>query len=433
VAQPKNLVVLCDGTANQVSLYSHTNLVRLARCLDKSAGPAKRQVVFYDPGLGTEGSPAALTWVGRQVTQLLGLMFGYGLSKNIADAYAFLMWNYEPGDRIYIFGFSRGAYTARALVGLLERVGLLEKGCESLIHYAIKYYHQGNDHQLNFFKQRFSRTYTLTWGELGVKEANHKDKPSKGVIPVHFLGVWDTVKSVGILRWQVILPDTNWLPNMINGRHAVAIDEKRSQYRPLLWDSDTNDKHEAQEDIRKSNFQTCLHQDVQTEWFSGVHADVGGGYGLPARLEKKLTKLHLKIKTIEWDLLPMYRKKGDDKSVNDCIKKKRVYNDRLQKIETRKRQETALAYVSLKWMLEAAEKHGLLLDRDEVARTPQTVMPDARRHNPLLPLWWILGWWKRKIPEGAIVHSLPLATKPDLSEAPEVDTAKQSKPVDSEH
>jgi len=432
MAQPKNIVVLCDGTANQVSVYSHTNLVRLARCMDKTASVDKRQLVFYDPGLGTEGSPAALTWVGRQVTKLLGLMFGYGLSKNIADAYAFLMQNYEPGDRIYIFGFSRGAYTARALVGLLERVGLLEKGCESLIHYAIKYYRQGDDHQLNFFKKRFSRTYTLTWGELGIQDAKHKDKPSKGVIPVHFLGVWDTVKSVGMLRWQVILPDTNWLPNMIHGRHAVAIDEKRSQYRPQLWDSDTNEHHEEQEELRKSNFQTCLHQDVQTEWFSGVHADVGGGYGLPARLEKQQNKIKLTIKHIEWDLLPQYRKRGADKLVDDCIKQKRALNERLEQIETRELKETALAYVSLKWMLEAAERYGLLLDSVEVTRNPQTLSPDAKLHNPLLPLWWLLGWWKRKIPEGAIVHSERIS-RPDVSNAPKVAVAKESKPVDSEH
>jgi len=409
VAQPKNLVVLCDGTNNQVTLYSHTNLVRVARCMDKQASADKRQMVFYDPGLGTEGSPAALTWLGRQVTKLLGLMFGYGLSKNIADAYGFLMENYEPGDRIYVFGFSRGAYTARALVGLLERVGLLEKGCESLIHYAIKYYHQGNDHQLNFFKQRFSRTYSLKWGEVGIQDDKHKDRPSKGVIPVHFLGVWDTVKSVGILRWQLKLPDTIWLPNMVNGRHAVAIDEKRSQYRPLLWDSDTNDQHEEQEDLRKSNFQTCLHQDVQTEWFSGVHADVGGGYGLPARLEKKQQKIKSDIKAIEWDLLPQYRKKGEDKLVDECLNKKRVLNEQLEEIETRELKETALSYVSLQWMLEAADKHGLLLDSVEVTRNPLTLTPDAKLHNPLLPIWWILGWWKRKLPEGAKVHTTQAA------------------------
>jgi uncharacterized protein (DUF2235 family) len=106
---------------------------------------------------------------------------------------------------IYIFGFSRGAYTARALTGLLQRVGLVERGCDNLIPYAVRYFQARDDHQLNFFKQRFSRTYHLLWREVvpdidqipALKEK--ANRPSRGVIPVHFLGVWDTVKSIGVL------------------------------------------------------------------------------------------------------------------------------------------------------------------------------------------------------------------------------------------
>lgn len=398
MGQSKNIVVLCDGTANQVTIYSHTNLVRLARRLDKTTSKDRRQVMFYDPGLGTAGAPGALTQVGKVVTKLLGLAFGYGLSKNLADAYSFLMKNYEPGDRIYIFGFSRGAYTARALTGLLGRVGLLERGCESLIPYAIKYYHNSDDHQLNFFKKRFSRTYALKWRDVSseIKDTNLADKASKGVIPVHFLGVWDTVKSVGILRWQVTLPDTDWLPNMINGRHAVAIDEKRSQYQPVLWDSDTNEDHEAQKERRKSNFQTCLHHDVETKWFPGVHADVGGGYGLPAKLEKELINIKKELKEIEWEKLPVARKANDKENEDKFKKEKKDLEDRIKEIKKVEEDEAALAYISLKWMIEAAEDHGLLLDKVVVAKDPQVVNPNAKLHNPLFPFWWILGWRKRR-------------------------------------
>jgi uncharacterized protein (DUF2235 family) len=401
MGQSKNIVVLCDGTANQVTIYSHTNLVRLARRLDKTTSKDRRQVMFYDPGLGTESAPGALTSLGKAVTKFLGLAFGYGLSKNLADAYAFLMQNYEPGDRIYIFGFSRGAYTARALTGLLGRVGLLERGCESLIPYAIKYYHTSNAHQLNFFKKRFSRTYALKWRDVisEIKDTHLADRPSNGVIPVHFLGVWDTVKSVGILRWQVTLPDTDWLPNMINGRHAVAIDEKRSQYQPVLWDADTNSNHEDQTERRKSNLQTCLHHDIETKWFSGVHADVGGGYGLPAKLEKELIKIKIRLKELDWEKLPLARKANDNVNEDKFKKEKKELEDRIKEIKNIEEEETALAYVSLKWMIEAAEVHGLLLDKKKVAKDPQIENPNAMLHNPLFPFWWILGWRKRRATE----------------------------------
>ena len=377
----RNIVVLCDGTANQVNIYSQTNVLRLARLLQKGTVNGRRQIVFYDPGLGTEGAPGALTAVGRAVTKFLGLTFGYGLKKNLADAYAFLVQHYEPGDRIYIFGFSRGAYTARALTGLLQRVGLLERGCESLIPYAIRYFHARDGHQLNFFKQRFSRTYPLLWRDVvpGIDNipglAERANRLSRGVIPVHFLGVWDTVKSVGTLRRRVVLPDTEWLPNMINGRHAVALDEKRSQYKPELWDCDTDNGHDQRRELKgERRFQTCLHADVETMWFSGVHSDVGGGYGLSAKREKELINL-----------------------------RQRPTRPTPEELQERER-EVGLAHISLRWMMDAAERHGLLFDPQVLTDEPLTPNPGATLHNSLLPYWWLLGWSRRRRPDGAQVH-----------------------------
>lgn len=414
-AAGKNIVVLCDGTANQVSVYSRTNVVRLARRLAKTPDDGgNRQVVFYDPGLGTESAPGALTTVGKSVTKLLGLAFGYGLSKNLADAYAFLVQHYEPGDRIYIFGFSRGAYTARALTGLLGRVGLLERGCDSLITYAVKYYRARDDHQLNFFKQRFSRTYPLKWRQMihGIDDSpleKKADSPSRGVIPVHFLGVWDTVKSIGTLRRQIMLPDTDWLPNMINGRHAVAIDEKRSQYKPEIWQADTDDGHGDRVKARAWRRQTCLHQDVETMWFTGVHADVGGGYGLTARLERKLIRARKRLTEIEWRKLPEARQAGDN-DAEDRLKKLRdgirAEIGELEKIQT---EETGLAYFPLAWMVEAAKEHGLRFNGDVLKKDEQLLAGEIREgapklHNPLFPCWWVLGWKRRTIPPGAQIH-----------------------------
>lgn len=381
-AGAKNIVVLCDGTANQVNILSQTNVLRLARLVQKTGGD-QRQVVFYDPGLGTEGAPGALTPVGRKVTKFLGLAFGYGLKKNLSDAYAFLVQHYEPGDRIYIFGFSRGAYTARALTGLLQRVGLLERGCENLIPFAIRYFQVQDNHQLNFFKQRFSRTYHLAWRDVapGIEQIPALQKkagrPSRGVIPVHFLGVWDTVKSIGTLRRQIVLPDTEWLPNMINGRHAVALDEKRSQYQPELWESDTDAGHAARVEARRRPnlpLQTCLHADVETMWFSGVHSDVGGGYGLSVEREREL-----------------FLKRTSASKPSD------------EELAARKA-EVGLAYISLGWMMDAAAKHGLVFDKDVLAEEPLTPDERATLHNPLLPFWWILGWSRRTLPPGAQIH-----------------------------
>lgn len=400
----KNIIVLCDGTSNHASVYSETNVVRIAERLDKTIdAEGRRQIVFYDPGLGTEDAPGAFTFVGRAISKILGLAFGYGLSKNLADAYTFLMQNYEPGDRIYIFGFSRGAYTARALTGLLGRIGLMDQGCYSLIPYAIRYYHKGNAHQLNFFKKRFSRTYSLKWSEVipdieKTSLSNIKDKPSRGVIPVHFLGVWDTVKSVGILRFQVTLPDTDWLPNMINGRHAVAIHEKRSQYQPELWFADTNGNHDYEREKRKRNLQTCLHLDVKTKWFPGVHADVGGGYGLTGKLEKQLIKIREKIDDISWEKLPQAVKEEIEKFKEER-KRLREQENNLKLLEEN---ETALAYSSLKWMTEAAAAQGLLFNQKKIQADNEKIdNPNAKIHNPLLPFWWMLGWKKRAYERGA--------------------------------
>ena len=394
---PKNIIVLCDGTANQATVYTETNVVRIAEMLDKKDNIDSRQVLFYDPGLGTESTPGALTYIGQSITKFLGLAFGYGLAKNLADAYAFLMQNYEPGDRIYIFGFSRGAYTARALTGLLGRVGLLDRGCNSLIPYAIKYYREGNSYKLNLFKKRFSRTYALKWGEVIAEPQNDLiEKDSKGVIPVHFLGVWDTVKSIGLMRRKATLLDTDWLPNMINGRHAVAIDEKRSQYQPELWHSDTDSDHKVRKEERKSNLQICLHQDVKTLWFPGVHADVGGGYGLTANLEKELIQIKVELKKIDWELLPKARRDLDTVKVTKFEKLKKVFEDRKKRIEQNLHIETALAYNSLEWMTEAAKKFGLLFEKE---KKKDIKIENPKQHNPLKPFWWILGWKTRPLPK----------------------------------
>src|SRR5262245_49836813 len=136
---PKNIVICCDGTGNEYG-QNNSNVIKLYQALRRDAD----QTAYYHPGVGTMGAKSALTVAGKAWTKFRGLAFGYGLSENIADAYQYVMRTFEPDDRIFIFGFSRGAYTARALCGMLQMFGLLTRGNEGLIPYAIRLF-KSND------------------------------------------------------------------------------------------------------------------------------------------------------------------------------------------------------------------------------------------------------------------------------------------------
>ena len=234
----RNIVVCCDGTGNEYG-KKNTNVVEVYKTLDLEY--PEKQIAYYDPGVGTMGDPALSTGVGKTVNKGLGLAFGRGMTRNMEDAYRYIMNSYRKGDRLFLFGFSRGAYTARALAGMIHKMGLLKKGSENLIPYALKLYKKHPETPdewriVNGFKKTFAR-------------------PCK----VHFMGVWDTVKSVGWFRRRVTLDFTMNNPSIRYGRHAVAIDEKRSQYRTNLWGSKNR-------------------SDFREVWFAGVHSDVGGSY-----------------------------------------------------------------------------------------------------------------------------------------------------------
>src|SRR2546422_3343383 len=233
----KNIVICCDGTGDQFG-EQNSNVVKLYQTLVSNAS----QIPYYHPGVGTMGTRNALTSIGKWWTRKIGLAFGYGISDNIADAYQFLMRAFEPGDQVYVFGFSRGAYTARALCGMLHVVGLLTQGNEALIPYAIRMIKRKRiDFQVaGDFKQTFSRDC----------------KP-------HFVGVWDTVGSVGWVYDPVRFPFTRATknPDLNIVRHAVSIDERRAFFRQNSF----GEPHDA-------------HQDVKEVWFAGVHSDVGGSY-----------------------------------------------------------------------------------------------------------------------------------------------------------
>ena len=251
---PKNIVLCLDGTANQLKAKGNTNVVRLYELLDLSDPDV--QVAYYDPGVGTFGAKGAVTPIARWFTKILGLAFGYGLRTNLAEAYTYLMQTYRPDDRVFLFGFSRGAYTARALCGMTHRAGLLRPGAENLVPYAVNVYarskrewDEGDWVQID----KFARVFSV---EAGRGRS----------LPVHFVGIWDSVKAAGILRWNLKWPYTRQLSNVATVRHAVSIDENRRPYREYLV--------QAREE----------GPNTREVWFAGTHSDVGGSFEDDRRL-----------------------------------------------------------------------------------------------------------------------------------------------------
>ncbi len=227
---PKNIIVCCDGTGNEYG-KENTNVVKLYEAIVRD----EQQIAFYDPGVGTFGILGRE--LGRRVGIVLGRAFGAGLQQNIEDAYRYLMNRYEPRDKLFLFGFSRGAFTVRALAGMLNRCGLLEKGSTNLIPYASRIYNNAKRHSI---APGFKRTYC------------HECHP-------HFIGVWDTVGSIGWF-WGRKFFDATLHKDVGHAYQAVSIDEQRRQFPPSLW------REPAGEDR------------ITQVWFAGVHSDVGGSY-----------------------------------------------------------------------------------------------------------------------------------------------------------
>ena len=232
----KNIVICCDGTGNEFS-DRNSNVVKLFTVLE--ADP-RVQVAYYNPGIGTMGANNALSSVGKWFTKVLGLAFGYGLVDNVGDAYRFLMENWEPEDRLYLFGFSRGAYTVRVLASMLHLFGVLPRNNEQLIAYVLRSLKRMDDPG-EILARQFKKTFAL------------ECKP-------HFVGVWDTVSSVGWITDPLKVRYSANNPDIHTGRHAISIDERRCFFRQNLWG------------------QPLPGQDYKQVWFAGVHSDIGGGY-----------------------------------------------------------------------------------------------------------------------------------------------------------
>ncbi|MDH3006769.1 DUF2235 domain-containing protein [Gordonia alkanivorans] len=227
----KRLIICCDGTWKSAKDPRISNVEKIARAVKTDAADGAVQLVHYVNGVGTGSS-----WSDR----VFGGAFGRGLDANLLDAYRFLVLNYEPDDEIFVFGFSRGAYTARSLAGMIGKVGLItprqlaEDSTSNLFEKALELYRD---------KKKF---------------------PALGrEVPIAFIGVFDTVGALGvpgITRHKHKFHDVHLGKKVDVARQALAIDECRLTFDPCVWE-------------KADNTQT----DVKQVWFEGVHSDIGGG------------------------------------------------------------------------------------------------------------------------------------------------------------
>ena len=223
----KNIMICCDGTGGEYGKYN-TNVVKIFELADKSK--PGQQLYHYIPGVGTGG------WDYEKMPfrRVKDMLTGSGLQENINDAYKFLIRHYRRGDRIYLFGFSSGAFTVCSLTGMLHKCGLLRTHLDSMVPYAAKMYNTAENDEI---AEGFKGAYSIP-------------------CPVYFIGVWDIVELLSMDErdkfHDVFLND-----EVTYGFHAIALDEKRKMFQPSLWNP------------RKG---------AEQVWFAGAHSDVGGSY-----------------------------------------------------------------------------------------------------------------------------------------------------------
>lgn len=237
---PKNIVVFSDGTGQEGGTGNNTNVYKLFNMVEDRTSS---QIAFYDRGLGTG-------W-----RKIGGSIFGAGISRNIRECYEFIFENYNAGDKIHLFGFSRGATTVRSLSGFIHMFGILPKSRPELIERAFKIYKIRSSRKRNRKATEFVNKHHTMWTKI------------------QFLGVWDTVAALGVpfKLLDVILDkipffrhkfhDLKLSKCVVHARHALAIDDQRLTFHPILWEA------EVKQD-----------QSIKQVWFCGMHADVGGGY-----------------------------------------------------------------------------------------------------------------------------------------------------------
>lgn len=265
----KNIVLCFDGTWNTADAEFPTNVVKTAQLVLPDDSSGADQVVFYDAGVGS-----MQVAFGSSINNFLGGAFGVGLMENIEDAYRFLAFNYTPGDKIFIFGFSRGAYSARSFCGLIRTCGVLHKQHIGKVREAALLY-KNRDRTAGPDAApcvKFRNDYSMA--------AFTGQAADKSPLTVQYMGLWDTVGSLGIpsaipfasrFNKKYAFHDVTLSRMVSSARHALAIDERRRTFAPSRWTNlnELNTTRAAQ-----AGAGGPLYQQV---WFPGDHASVGGG------------------------------------------------------------------------------------------------------------------------------------------------------------
>jgi len=253
----KNIVICADGTWNRpeedLKKDYPTNVLKVARAIAPVSDGGAEQVVFYDWGLGSYHD------------EFTAGAFGAGINKNIQDCYRFIVQNYAIGDRLYFFGFSRGAFTVRSLAGLLNNCGILKKSNARLIARAFEIYKDPDIKPDDDFSKNWRNRYSVKADLSQLTGAARRAYTDEGHAKIHFIGVWDTVGALGVplsllsfFNKEHMFHDNKIGPNIVTARHALAIDERRDDFKPTIWKQRSG-------------------VDIQQVWFAGCHADIGGG------------------------------------------------------------------------------------------------------------------------------------------------------------
>lgn len=272
----KRIAVFCDGTWNKADQPFPTNVRRMAMMVPARGADGIEQVALYFNGVGV---PEGGGWLHRLDEKISGGAMGVGLDQKIAIAFQHLARQYAPGDEVHIFGFSRGAYTARSLAGLIRKCGLPEAPPAALVDECFGRYRERTEdskpdsEDSMAFRLRVSPRVTTSPAEAAWRRA--RGHPPGLPFRVTYLGVWDTVGALGIpshwglparlMNRKYRFHDTELSRFVQAARHAVAIDEERRTFVPTLW---TNLAR-----LRAEN----PDGDYRQEWFAGVHGSVGGG------------------------------------------------------------------------------------------------------------------------------------------------------------
>ena len=273
----KRIIFCFDGTWNALNADTPTNVVLTAASVEREARDGCIQIIHYDEGVGT----------GR-LEKMSGGVFGAGLIDNVREAYRFLIFNYDPGDEIFVFGFSRGAFSARTFIGLVRHVGPLSRLHAARIDEALGLYEQRlKGAEVDGEKMRRFRADYAAAVCIGDDDDSWRCRNVPGYAPgtaptlkIRYLGVWDTVCALGVpaklplsgvLNRKHDFHDASLSGFVESARHAVAIDERRSTF-PATLCGDLKALNEAQ-----GKAPDASDAPYQERWFPGVHGSVGGG------------------------------------------------------------------------------------------------------------------------------------------------------------